>query len=69
MLGETPVIDVYEYRQIYKYDGISGISTVGRCIDQHLGGSIWDYVCNAELIGPWVVQGLASNMGMDWHPN
>ena len=50
VLGKSLVIDIHEHRHIYEYRWTVGISTVDRSIDQELGGSVWDYVRNAELI-------------------
>ena len=69
MLGETLFIDEHKHRYIYKYGGVSSVSTVGCRIDQELGGSVRDYVLNAELIGPWLVHACTSNVCVDRHPN
>ena len=69
VLGKSLLIDVHKYWHIYEHWWTVSISTVDRSIDQELGGSVWDYVCNAELMELWIIQPFMSNTSVNRHPN
>ena len=70
ILGKSHTINVHKYRNVHKYVWLFKIpSTVDGGVDQDLGRSIWDGICNAVLIRLCRAQVALSDKFINGPPN